>query len=68
MAERSGATPHERLISAAAAARKLGVDVATLIRWHRHNLGPVPTAWNGPDGPAYRRRDIEEWQDRVGRP
>jgi predicted DNA-binding transcriptional regulator AlpA len=64
--EHSVCEPSEQLISAAAAARKLGVDVATLARWHSRNLGPVPSSGSSGAGLAYRRSDIEAWQDRVG--
>lgn len=56
--------PHERLISAAAAALHLGVDVATLMRWHRSQQGPAGRLVGGQL--AYRGRDITAWQDRMG--
>jgi hypothetical protein len=57
--------PADRLVSAAAAARQLGVDVATLVRWHTHNRGPAAIGWR--DGLlAYRRVDLEAWEERIG--
>jgi predicted site-specific integrase-resolvase len=55
--------PEERLISAATAALALGVDVETLRRWHRQSRGPVAASTGEL---AYRNRDLEAWQDRVG--
>jgi predicted DNA-binding transcriptional regulator AlpA len=56
--------PHERLISVAAAAQQFGVDVATLMRWHRSRHGPTGRLVGGQL--AYRGRDITAWQDRMG--
>lgn len=55
-----------RLVSSAVAALTLGVDIATLQRWNI--LGRGPAAVRGLDcaALAYRRRDLEAWQDRVG--
>jgi hypothetical protein len=57
--------PANRFISASTAALKLGVDVATLVRWHNRNRGPVAARHNGAEL-AYRTRDLEAWQDRIG--
>jgi hypothetical protein len=55
-----------RLISPAAAAVTLGVDIATLQRWNI--LGHGPAAARGLDGAAlaYRHSDFEAWRDRLG--
>jgi len=64
----SPAQSPERLISAAAAAQKLGVDIDTLVRWHRRHSGPAGYQVAGGAGLAYRNRDIEAWQDRMVEP
>jgi hypothetical protein len=65
MIERPAHRPDGPLISVAAAAMKLGVDVATLLRWYSRRRGPAATA--GRTGSlAYRVRDLEAWQDRFG--
>lgn len=62
------ARSQERLVSAATAAKKLGVDIDTLVRWHRCDRGPAGHRVVGGVGLAYRNRDIEAWQDRMGEP
>jgi hypothetical protein len=56
---------HQRLVSATAAAQKLGVDLDTLLRWHRRRCGPAGYRVAGGAGLAYRTCDIEAWQDRM---
>ena len=56
----------QRLISATTAALKLGVDVETLVRWHRRHVGPVARTDARTHQLAYRRSDLEAWQDRIG--
>jgi hypothetical protein len=57
----------ERLISAATAALTLGVDVETLVRWHRRHRGPAARTINTKTYElAYRGSDLEAWQNRVG--
>jgi hypothetical protein len=60
--------PPRRLISPGSAALLLGVDVGTLQRWNIFGHGPAATG--GLDGAAlaYRRCDIEAWQDSLGVP
>jgi hypothetical protein len=55
-----------QLVSPTAAALSLGVDVATLQRWNIFGYGPASAS--GLDGAAlaYRHRDLEVWQDRLG--
>ena len=53
-----------RLVSADTAARHLGVDVDTLVRWHRSNRGPA-AATAGYEL-RYRTRDLEAWQEQLG--
>jgi hypothetical protein len=60
------APPYQRLISAAAAAQQLGVDVDTLLRWHHSRRGPAGYLVGGEL--AYRTRDIEAWQDLMCEP
>lgn len=55
-----------RLISATSAALKLGVDVETLKRWHRHQRGPVAHTDARTHQLAYRCSDLEDWQNKVG--
>jgi hypothetical protein len=55
----------QRLISATAAALKLGVDVETLMRWHRRHRGPVARTDPRTHQLAYRCSDLEAWQDRI---
>ena len=55
-----------QFVSARAAALKLGVDVETLERWHRHHCGPIAHTDAQTDQLAYRCSDLEAWQDRVG--
>ena len=65
MSERDTREP-ERLISAATAALTLGVDVETLVRWHRRHRGPVARAITGKTYElAYRCSDLEAWQNRI---
>lgn len=66
MTDRVIRDPADRLISAAAAALKLGVDVATLVRWHSSNCGPAAIIQHDGTGLGYRCSDLEAWQDRIG--
>jgi hypothetical protein len=62
----STATPGaDRLLTAAEAAAKLGVEIHTLHHWHARHFGPPVVA--GPDlALAYWRSDLEAWLDRLG--
>ena len=52
------------LIDAAEAARRLGVEVETLWRWHSRGAGPAAVStYTG--ALAFRSRTLEDWQDRV---
>lgn len=67
MSECDTRDPGERLVSATTAALTLGVDVETLVRWHRRHRGPVARIVNlRTYEPAYRRSDIEAWQNSIG--
>ena len=52
----------ERLIHAAEVATRLGVDIATLQRWHDHHNGP-PVASTSSGRLAYWYSEFENWQD-----
>lgn len=55
-----------QLVSPAAAALSLGVDVATLQRWNIFGHGPAAASGLDCAALAYRRSDLERWQDRLG--
>ena len=55
----------DRLISAAAVARSLGIEVDTLLNWHAHRRGPAPAAGSGAQL-AYSVGELEAWRDRLG--
>jgi DNA-binding transcriptional MerR regulator len=55
----------DRLLTAAEAAAKLGVEIHTLHHWHARHFGPPVAA--APDlALAYWRSDLEAWLDRLG--
>ena len=54
------------LVSPAAAALSLGVDVATLQRWNILGHGPATVPGLDCAALAYRHSDLESWQDRLG--
>ena len=62
----SDASPDaDRLLTAAEAAAKLGVEIHTLHYWHARNYGP-PASGGSDLALAYWRSDLEAWLDRLG--
>lgn len=62
----SDASPDaDRLLTAAEAAAKLGVEIHTLHYWHARNYGP-PASSGSDLALAYWRSDLEAWLDRLG--
>jgi predicted DNA-binding transcriptional regulator AlpA len=55
----------ERLIYPYEAALQLGVEVATLQRWHARNSGP-PAVATGSGSIAYWSSALEEWKNQLG--
>jgi DNA-binding transcriptional MerR regulator len=55
----------DRLLTAAEAAAKLGVEIHTLHHWHARHFGP-PVVTGRDLALAYWRSDLEAWLDRLG--
>lgn len=55
----------DRLLTAAEAAAKLGVEIHTLHHWHARHFGP-PVADGHGLTLAYWRSDLEAWLNRLG--
>ena len=54
-----------RPVSAATVARRLGIEVETLLRWHACGAGPAAAAAGFGGVPAFSSSALQDWQDRV---